>query len=143
RLLLAAMTQPAPRLATVMPDAPPAIAAVVDRALSFDQRDRFPDAGTMARALREAAAAPSHTAMGLGGPAVAPPPPPRSLSFAEIPAPQAPAQPTLAMGTTAFTPSPAFAGAPPQEPPAVVITPSPLLRQRTEPLSQPNVPVSR
>ncbi len=52
--LLQAMMQPAPPLASVWPAAPRAFAAVVDRALAFETRDRWPDAATMQQAVQEA-----------------------------------------------------------------------------------------
>jgi serine/threonine protein kinase len=52
--ILEAMTTPAPALASVVPDVPREIAAIVDRALAFVRADRWPDAGAMQRALREA-----------------------------------------------------------------------------------------
>jgi serine/threonine-protein kinase len=55
KLLLAAMTKPARSVLTVAPDVPPAVAAVVDRALAFEQDDRFQSARAMQEALRDAA----------------------------------------------------------------------------------------
>jgi eukaryotic-like serine/threonine-protein kinase len=52
-LMLAAMTKPAPRIGTVLPSVPTMLAAIIDRALAFEQKDRWPDARTMQRALRE------------------------------------------------------------------------------------------
>ncbi len=46
-LLIAASTQPAPPLASVAPDVPPAVCTVVDRALAFVKTERYPDAATM------------------------------------------------------------------------------------------------
>jgi eukaryotic-like serine/threonine-protein kinase len=46
-LLIAAATDQAPALATVAPDVPPLLCAVVDRALAFDKLQRYPDAATM------------------------------------------------------------------------------------------------
>jgi serine/threonine-protein kinase len=54
QLFLAAMTKPAPPLRSIRPDVPPAIAAVVDRALAFNRDARWSDAHAMQRALREA-----------------------------------------------------------------------------------------
>jgi serine/threonine protein kinase len=51
--LLAAMTQSAHPLQTVAPDVSPALAAVVDKALCFDKRDRWVSARAMLDALRE------------------------------------------------------------------------------------------
>jgi serine/threonine-protein kinase len=53
-ILLLAMAQPAPPLATVLPGAPPAVAAIVDRALAYEMKDRWPDAATMRSAVQEA-----------------------------------------------------------------------------------------
>jgi serine/threonine-protein kinase len=55
-VLLAAMTQQAPPLAEGCPDVPPEVAAVVDRALSFERDARWPDAAQMLAALRDAVA---------------------------------------------------------------------------------------
>ena len=52
--LAAAMCDPAPSLAAVAGHVPPGLVAVVDRALSFDQRDRWADARAMQQALRRA-----------------------------------------------------------------------------------------
>jgi serine/threonine protein kinase len=46
-LLIAAATQPVPPLATVSAGLPPAVCAVVDRALAFAKAERYPDAATM------------------------------------------------------------------------------------------------
>jgi serine/threonine-protein kinase len=54
KLLLAAMTKPPRKIATVDPDVPPAVAAIVDRALAFEQKDRWPDAAAMRDAVRKA-----------------------------------------------------------------------------------------
>lgn len=53
-LLLSAMTEPAPRLATVVADAQPWLGRVVDRALAFDPADRWQDARAMQEAVRVA-----------------------------------------------------------------------------------------
>jgi serine/threonine-protein kinase len=45
--LLAAMTMPAPPLASVAPGVPEPLAALVDRALAFDKAERFVDAAAM------------------------------------------------------------------------------------------------
>ena len=57
KLLLAAMTKPAPPVRTLRPDLPRPVAALIDRALAFEARDRWADARTMQRALREALSA--------------------------------------------------------------------------------------
>ncbi|MGK4003213.1 serine/threonine-protein kinase [Sorangium sp. So ce1036] len=53
-LLLAAMTQPAPPVGSVLPAAPAAVAGVIDVALAFDPERRWPSARAMQRALRQA-----------------------------------------------------------------------------------------
>ncbi|WP_437586365.1 protein kinase domain-containing protein [Sorangium sp. So ce1000] len=53
-LLLAAMTQPAPPVGSVLPALPPPIAGVMDVALAFDPERRWPNARAMQRALRQA-----------------------------------------------------------------------------------------
>jgi serine/threonine-protein kinase len=45
--LIAAMKKPAPSLASVAPDLPASLVAVVDRSLMFNKEDRWPDARTM------------------------------------------------------------------------------------------------
>ena len=52
--LLRAMTEPVPKLATVLPDADPELASVIDTALEFDKEKRFADAKTMQSAVRKA-----------------------------------------------------------------------------------------
>src|SRR5262249_53540839 len=46
-LMIAAATEQAPALASVAPTMPPAVCAIVDRALAFDKAHRYPDAPTM------------------------------------------------------------------------------------------------
>jgi serine/threonine protein kinase len=50
-MLVLAATQTAPPLATVAPDVPPEIAAIVDRALAFDRADRWQTAAAMRDAV--------------------------------------------------------------------------------------------
>jgi len=50
-MLVCAATRPARSLASVAPGAPPSLVAVVDRALAFDKKDRWPSALAMAEAL--------------------------------------------------------------------------------------------
>jgi serine/threonine-protein kinase len=57
QLLISAATAPAPPLASVAPDVPPALADVIDRALAFDKAHRWPTAVAMREALREASLA--------------------------------------------------------------------------------------
>jgi len=52
KVLLSAMTQQAPRLASIVPDVPRELCEVVDRALMFQRDKRWPDALAMQRALR-------------------------------------------------------------------------------------------
>jgi len=52
--LYQAMTTPLPSLAAMAPHAPPAVVAVIDRAVSFDMAARWPDARAMQAALRAA-----------------------------------------------------------------------------------------
>ena len=52
--LLAAMTQPAPPIATLVPMAPIPVLQVVDKALAFNKEDRWGDATTMRQAVRDA-----------------------------------------------------------------------------------------
>lgn len=56
QMMLAAMTKPAPPIRSVMPEVPAPVAAVIDRALSFEREKRFPDAAAMRVALRQAGA---------------------------------------------------------------------------------------
>ena len=46
-MIIKMATQPAPRLSSVAPDAPPELCMVVDTALAFEARHRYPDAATM------------------------------------------------------------------------------------------------
>jgi serine/threonine-protein kinase len=46
-LMIAAATEEVAKLATVAPDLPPSVCAVVDRALAFTKTQRYPDAATM------------------------------------------------------------------------------------------------
>jgi serine/threonine-protein kinase len=55
--LLMAMKNPAPPLATVAPEVPAAVAAVVDKAVAFDIQARWANASEMRAAVREARAA--------------------------------------------------------------------------------------
>jgi len=54
QLVLAAMTRPPPPLASVDAGVPADVASIVDRALAFEQKDRWPDASAMRAAVREA-----------------------------------------------------------------------------------------
>ncbi|MEO6420393.1 MAG: protein kinase [Polyangiaceae bacterium] len=61
-LLVFAATKRAPKVATLAPSTPSALAAVIDRALEFDKIQRWPDARSMQVALDECRAAVSHAA---------------------------------------------------------------------------------
>jgi eukaryotic-like serine/threonine-protein kinase len=50
-LLVTAATEPAPRIRDVCPDVPAALAAIIDRALSFSKAERFESAEEMSGAL--------------------------------------------------------------------------------------------
>jgi serine/threonine-protein kinase len=52
--LLAAMTVPAPPIASLVPTAPIPLVSIVDKALAFDREDRWPDARQMQEAVRGA-----------------------------------------------------------------------------------------
>lgn len=68
-LLAAAATRQAPPLASVAPYVPPAVAAVVDRALAFRKDERYPNAATMrfdVRQLRAGAVPPYVAAVAEG-----------------------------------------------------------------------------
>lgn len=53
--LLLAMTKPLAPASSLVPSLPPALAAVIDRAVAFDRAERWPSATAMQAALREAA----------------------------------------------------------------------------------------
>jgi serine/threonine-protein kinase len=53
-VLIAAATQPAPPLTSVLPTVSPAVASVVDKTLAFDREHRWRDAATMQEAVRSA-----------------------------------------------------------------------------------------
>jgi serine/threonine-protein kinase len=50
-MIIRSATRPAPPLETVVPEAPPVLCAVVDRALAFAKADRWPSAAEMREAL--------------------------------------------------------------------------------------------
>jgi len=52
--MIRAATTPAPSLASAVGGVPAAVAAIVDRALSFDRTNRWPDAASMGEAVRAA-----------------------------------------------------------------------------------------
>jgi serine/threonine-protein kinase len=58
-MLIAAANYPARSVASLEPTLPPALVAVVDRALAFEKADRWPDARSMQMALRLSRGAPA------------------------------------------------------------------------------------
>lgn len=85
--LLAAMTEHAPSLGAVLPDMPPDMVALVDRALAFQKADRWPDARSMQEELRAVylrnAGGPipsAHNAQGVAGWMTSPSQPPEEIS---------------------------------------------------------------
>ncbi len=88
-------TMPAPALASVVPEVPPAVAAVVNQALAFERDHRFPDARAMQAALEQAyyastgqtlgATAPYGSALAGGGQTVLAPTPPMQAPLAQTP----------------------------------------------------------
>jgi len=56
-VLLLAMTEPAKKIAEVMPTIHPKVAEVIDRALAYEPLDRWPDAESMRQAVKTALAA--------------------------------------------------------------------------------------
>ena len=69
-LVVFTATRPARSLAEVAPEVPAPLVHVIDRALAFDKKDRWPDA----RSMREALAQAHSEAFGVDVPAVVPPP---------------------------------------------------------------------
>ncbi len=55
-VLLLAMTEPAKKLAEVVPDVPPKVAALIDKVLSYEPLDRFQSAEEMRAAVKDALA---------------------------------------------------------------------------------------
>jgi serine/threonine-protein kinase len=100
--IIHAATQPAPSLRDVMPDAPPAVCALVDRATVADKAGRWESARAMAQAVRQ-------TQMAVFG-RIAPPPRPSEL----LGAPPDPYAPTVA-GDPRWAPRPALARSLPRE----------------------------
>lgn len=54
QILMLAATIPAPAFETVWPEVPPSVACLIDRALAFQKKDRWPDARAMQQAVRAA-----------------------------------------------------------------------------------------
>ncbi len=119
-LVLAMATRPAPAFATVSPEAPDGVAAVIDLALGFDRNARYPDASTMQRDVRAVRAGrpPPHAGSVLAAaslPTVAPGTLGTSPS-AGAPAPEAPlptgnGAPAIATGSDAGDGAPDLVGA--------------------------------
>jgi len=106
--LLAAATKPAPRMATVAPDVPPDVAAIVDAGLAFDPCERFQDARAMQMAVRAAqranhavgAALPNRPATGSMPVFGAPPPPNRPVTGASLSSGRRPSRPQARRAAT-------------------------------------------
>jgi serine/threonine-protein kinase len=100
-ILLAAMTRPAPPLASALPGVAEAVAALVDRALAFEQGDRWQDATRMQEAVRRAHVDRGGTPIATA-PTLAVPPcvPTRTLPYAGLPQ-LPPSRTTTGVGTTA------------------------------------------
>jgi eukaryotic-like serine/threonine-protein kinase len=100
-----AATKPAPLLSAVSPDVPAAIAAVLDRGLSFAKADRWGDARAMQRALEQAYL----EEFGARIPERVPPPPPRAASRAgtgpDVSGPHAPTMSPSTLGADGAVPS--------------------------------------
>ena len=72
--LLHAQTKPAPKIASLLPELAPALADVIDRALAFEKKDRWPSASEMRRAFwlatgRDESTLPAETKPEKGSPA--------------------------------------------------------------------------
>jgi serine/threonine-protein kinase len=119
-LLMKLVSEPAPKLASVAPNMPAPLCAVIDRALSFDRKDRYPDAKAMQADVRAAlnGAMPVPVKIDEAPPTVVPaapvvalPPPTVAKPAPIVPAPMAP--PAVAMpeprtaATMIASPSPA------------------------------------
>jgi serine/threonine protein kinase len=97
--LIRAATQPPPSIATLTRGLPGPVVQIVDRALSFDQDARYPDATAMQQAVREALDA-------LGGPTpLATSGPRRTMSSAGIAVPVQTGAPTVMDSSRASTPA--------------------------------------
>ncbi|MFO0741439.1 MAG: serine/threonine-protein kinase [Labilithrix sp.] len=83
--LLVAMTTPVAPMASLLPQAPASIHAVLDRALAFSITDRYPNAAAMRDALRHAAGVVERTARTSGPPLASIPPLELSAPEASIP----------------------------------------------------------
>jgi serine/threonine protein kinase/tetratricopeptide (TPR) repeat protein len=110
-LVVKTATRPARSLLEVMPDAPKGIAHVVDEALAFEPKDRWPSAHAMAEALAKAAEGIAHPA-GMKSPLVSLFPPRQSVlpvrpseaftpEFGSAPTVSAPVLPASAFATPA------------------------------------------
>jgi serine/threonine-protein kinase len=100
-------SEPPPPLSSVVPEVPPALNAVVSRALAKDPEERFPSAGDMARAVEASVAgqpllapertvatgraAPGAAAAATAGPTAATPPTAATAPLPAAPAPPPPA----------------------------------------------------
>ncbi|HEY4119174.1 MAG TPA: serine/threonine-protein kinase [Byssovorax sp.] len=95
QLLLAAMTKPARAIASVRADLPRDVAAVVDRALSFERDARWPDARAMQQALRSLGAPPATTTITSATGAVSAQSYGASSAVAHMPTEAVPSSPSL------------------------------------------------
>ncbi|HXX67218.1 MAG TPA: protein kinase [Polyangiaceae bacterium] len=108
QVLMLAATVAAPTFESVWPDAPPSVASVVDRALAFEKKDRWPDAAAMQQAVRFA-----YCDRRGGRFSPAPPQPPPGRDVGARMAGRAPSAETVAEGKSVRR------SAGPQEPPAL------------------------
>jgi serine/threonine-protein kinase len=83
-LVLRATTDHAPALASVAPNVPEAVCAIVDRALAFDRDHRYPDAATMKRDV-DLVRSGQPPAWAASAPPLPPRPPPTSFPFGAPP----------------------------------------------------------
>ncbi len=98
RVMMAHATEPVPDVLVDRPDLPPAVAAIIARAMAKDPADRFPTAGEMAQALR---AAVEGRPLDASAPAARPP----SATVIEAPAGGVVGQPPTPTPPPALTPS--------------------------------------
>ena len=119
--LLAAMMQPMPSLATLLPEAPPQVIHIIDRASAFERQDRWQSALEMQAAVREARRA-------LGGPA--PFAPSTTLRFA----PELHPAPHASYGDGSSPPGPFYG--------STMLTP-PVSRQSVDPEPVPSLTTNR
>jgi serine/threonine-protein kinase len=132
-ILVAAATSRARPLKSVMPEVPESVAALIDRALAFEQASRWPDARSfqvmVGAAMRsaKAEASPPSSPWVFGGTQVLPPPAhplpppsgnaaPASSPHSSQSAPRVPSSPSHANASSGVIPAPAPALGPPAAP---------------------------